>query len=84
MKRVIQTCRKRGKTVSICGQAPSVYPEITEVFVREGATSVSVNPDVISQTKKVIASIERRMILNKIEGLEDDLTKYAGLMEEKK
>lgn len=83
-KRVIRACRKRGVTVSICGQAPSVFPEITEVFVREGATSVSVNPDIIGQTKKVIASIERRMILNKIEGLEDDLTKYAGLMDEKK
>ena len=83
-KRVIRACRKKGITVSICGQAPSVYPEITEVFVREGATSVSVNPDIIGQTKKVIASIERRMILNKIEGLEDDLTKYAGLMDKKK
>lgn len=76
MKRVIQACKKRGVTVSICGQAPSVFPEITEIFVREGATSVSVNPDVIVQTKKLIASIERRIMLNKVEGLEEDLKKY--------
>jgi pyruvate,water dikinase len=84
MKRVIAACKKRGVTVSICGQAPSVFPEITEIFVREGATSVSVNPDVIIQTKKLIASIERRILLNKVEGLEEDMSKYKDLLEEKK
>ncbi len=64
LKHVITTCRKYGVTVSICGQAPSVYPEITELMVKAGATSVSVTPDMIISSRKVIASVERRMLLN--------------------
>jgi pyruvate,water dikinase len=60
---IIKTCRKRGITCSICGQAPSVYPEITEMMVRAGTTSVSVTPDMIMTTRKVIASVEKRLLL---------------------
>ncbi|MEM2803336.1 MAG: phosphoenolpyruvate synthase, partial [Nitrososphaerota archaeon] len=42
---VIRICRKHGVTTSVCGQAPSNYPEIVEFLIREGATSISVNPD---------------------------------------
>lgn len=63
---VIKTCRKRNVTCSICGQAPSVYPEITEMMVRAGTTSVSVTPDMIVQTRKVIASVEKRLMLANI------------------
>lgn len=63
---IVRTCRRHGKTVSICGQAPSVYPEITEVLVKAGATSVSVSQDVAISTRKLIASVERRMILNQV------------------
>jgi len=63
---VIKTCRKRNVTCSICGQAPSVYPEITEMMVKSGTTSVSVTPDMIVQTRKVIASVEKRLLLSNI------------------
>jgi len=63
---VIKTCRKRSITCSICGQAPSVYPEITEMMVRAGTTSVSVTPDVAVSTKKLIASVEKRLLLQNI------------------
>lgn len=63
---VIKTCRRRNITCSICGQAPSVYPEITEMMVKAGTTSVSVSPDMILQTRKIIASVERRLMLSKI------------------
>ncbi|MEM2913156.1 MAG: putative PEP-binding protein, partial [Candidatus Bathyarchaeia archaeon] len=58
-----------GKTVSICGQAPSVYPEFTEFLVRSGIDSVSVNPDVVAQTRKLVASIEQRIMLEKLTGM---------------
>ena len=51
------------KTVSICGQAPSVYPEFTAFLVRAGIDSVSVNPDVVVQTKYLVASVEHRLQL---------------------
>ncbi len=63
---VIKTCRKRNVTCSICGQAPSVYPEITEMMVKAGTTSVSVTPDMIIQTRKLIASVEKRLMLSNI------------------
>ncbi len=63
---VIKTCRKHNVTVSICGQAPSVYPEVTEMMVKTGTTSVSVTPDMILQTRKVIASVEKRLMLSNI------------------
>ncbi|MFA6963118.1 MAG: phosphoenolpyruvate synthase [Patescibacteria group bacterium] len=63
---IIKTCRKHSVTCSICGQAPSVYPEITEMMVRAGTTSVSVTPDVVFQTRKVIASVEKRILLGNI------------------
>jgi len=52
--------------VSICGQAPSVYPEFTEFLVRCGIDSVSVNPDVVVQTRMLIASIEQKILLERL------------------
>lgn len=66
LKHVIKTCRKYGIAVSICGQAPSVYPEVTEFLVKAGTTSVSVTPDMIIPTRKLIASVERRLLLNEV------------------
>ena len=48
---------------SICGQAPSVYPEYAEELVRYGIDSISVNPDVIEQTRYNIAAAEQRLLL---------------------
>lgn len=63
---IIKTCRKRNITCSICGQAPSIYPEITEMMVKAGTTSVSVTSDMIIPTRKLIASVEKRILLQNI------------------
>ncbi|MBI4948085.1 phosphoenolpyruvate synthase [Candidatus Berkelbacteria bacterium] len=62
---VVRVCRKNHVTCSICGQAPSVYPEITEAMVKAGTTSVSVAPDVAISTRKLIASVEKKLLLAK-------------------
>ncbi len=56
----VTTAKKRGITASICGQAPSVYPEVTEKLVEWGITSVSVSPDMISKTRAIIANAEAK------------------------
>lgn len=66
MIHVIKTCRKAGVSCSICGQAPSVYPEVTEALVKAGITSVSVAPDVAVSTRKLIASVEKKLILSHV------------------
>lgn len=60
---IIKGCRENGVTCSICGQAPSVYPEITEKLVEWGITSISVNPDVLLKTRRIIAAAEQRLLL---------------------
>lgn len=57
----VTVARRRGITASICGQAPSVYPEVTEKLVEWGATSVSVSPDMIDQTREIIANAEAKL-----------------------
>ncbi len=63
IKHVIKECNKAGITVSICGQAPSVYPEFAEKLVEFGITSISVNPDAIERTRKHVAAAERKVML---------------------
>jgi pyruvate,water dikinase len=58
---IVKTCQKHGITSSICGQAPSDYPEIVEKLVRAGITSVSVTPDVIDRTRQIIFDVEKKL-----------------------
>lgn len=67
---IIKACRKYDKTVSVCGQAPSVYEEIVEFLVKHGVTSVSVNPDAIESTRKLVARVEHKYMLDKLRNLE--------------
>jgi len=57
----VKTAKKMGVTCSICGQAPSVYPELTEKLVEWGITSISVSPDMIGTTREIIANAEARL-----------------------
>ena len=61
LQRVITVCKSMGVTSSICGQAPSVYPELTEKLVEWGITSVSVSPDMIGATREIISKAEARL-----------------------
>lgn len=63
---IIEGCRSLGLTCSICGQAPSVYPELTEKLVEWGITSISVNPDVVERTRRIIASAEQQLLLERL------------------
>ena len=66
IKHLIEVAHENGKTVSICGQAPSVYPEFAEFLVKEGIDSISLNPDTVLKTKRMIASVERKLLLKNI------------------
>ena len=68
IKHLIDVAHSDGKTVSICGQAPSVYPDFTEFLVRSGIDSISVNPDAVKSTKHWVAQVEQRIILEKTTG----------------
>jgi pyruvate,water dikinase len=62
LENVIKTCRKYKITASICGQAASTYPHMVEKIVRWGVTSVSVSPDAVNSTRRLISEIEKKII----------------------
>lgn len=63
LKHVGEVCNRRNITCSVCGQAPSVYPEFAKRLVEYGFTSMSVNPDVVERTRRIVASAEKALLL---------------------
>ncbi len=45
ISQAIQACKRRGKYIGICGQAPSDYPDFLRFLIKEGIEAVSLNPD---------------------------------------
>ncbi len=66
VEQLIEGAHAEGRTVGICGQGPSVYPEFAEFLVRLGIDSISLNADTVVPTIRTIASLEQRM---KLEGM---------------
>jgi pyruvate,water dikinase len=63
---LIRVAHENGATVSICGEGPSNLPDFAEFLVRVGIDSISVNNDAVIATKKLVASIEQKIILEKL------------------
>lgn len=62
IEQTIKKANKLGVTSSICGQAPSLYPDLTQLLVNWGITSVSVSPDMIDHTREIIYEAEKRRV----------------------
>ena len=63
---LIKVAHENGCTVSICGEGPSNLPDFAEFLVRAGIDSISVNNDAILSTKKHVASVEKKIILERL------------------
>jgi pyruvate,water dikinase len=61
---LLRRARELGLQTSICGQAPSVYPEYAEVLVRAGIDAISVNLDAVDRARRLVAAAERRLTLD--------------------
>jgi pyruvate,water dikinase len=59
---VVKTAHKHGITSSMCGQAVSTYPELVRKLVSWGVTSVSVSPDAIENTRKLLMQTEKELL----------------------
>ena len=75
---LIRVAHKNGCTVSICGEGPSNLPDFAEFLVRLGIDSISVNNDAVVSTKKLVASIEQKIILERLAEQSKILSCYAG------
>lgn len=55
LSRAIEACKAKGKYVGICGQGPSDHPDFAEWLAEEGISSISLNPDSVVATWKLLA-----------------------------
>ncbi|MFC7850741.1 phosphoenolpyruvate synthase [Arthrobacter sp. NPDC057388] len=46
----ITACRAKGRYVGICGQGPSDHPDFAEWLLAQGISSISLNPDAVTET----------------------------------
>jgi len=69
---LIEGAHASGRTVGICGQGPSVYPEFAEFLVRQGIDSISLNADTVLPTIRTIASLEQRLKLDGVRRADRD------------
>lgn len=63
LERVVKTAHKYNVTSSICGQAATLFPSLVAKLVGFGITSVSVSPDAIDETRRVVAEAEKKLAL---------------------
>lgn len=61
VKLAIETAKKKGRKIGICGQAPSDYPEFAQFLVEAGIDSISLNPDSVLKTILNIAEVEKQV-----------------------
>ena len=51
----IAACRAQGKYIGICGQGPSDHPDFAVWLADQGIASISLNPDTVIDTWKLLA-----------------------------
>jgi pyruvate,water dikinase len=57
----VEGCRRNGIHSGFCGQAPSDYPEMAEFLVELGIESMSLNPDSVLRTTRIVVDAESRL-----------------------
>jgi len=61
VRMVIDTAKRRGRKIGICGQAPSDFPEFATFLVECGIDSISLIPDTVVKTRLAIAKKEKEL-----------------------
>jgi pyruvate,water dikinase len=56
ISQAISACKAQGKYIGICGQGPSDHADFAEWLVKEGISSISLNPDSVIATWKRLAA----------------------------
>jgi pyruvate,water dikinase len=59
---LIKTAKKHGVKVGICGQGPSDFPDFAEFLVKEGIDSISVTPDSVLKTLRVLGKNSKKEV----------------------
>ncbi len=74
---LIRIAHQNRVTVSICGEGPSNLPDFAEFLVRNGIDSISVNNDVVVRTRQWVASLEQKILLERLSEMKEQLSKKS-------
>jgi pyruvate,water dikinase len=66
IRQIIQMSKSADIPCCICGDAPVLYPELIQEFIRWGVTSLSVHPEAVTSTYHTIIQAERRLLVEEI------------------
>ncbi|PID48473.1 MAG: phosphoenolpyruvate synthase [Proteobacteria bacterium] len=58
LQMAITACKQQGKYIGICGQGPSDYPDFAEWLLKQGISSLSLNPDTVVTTWQHLARLQ--------------------------
>ena len=61
IKMAIESCKRNGVKIGICGQGPSDHPDFAQFLVECGIDTISVTPDAILKTYMAIYNVEKNM-----------------------
>ncbi|MCW5898545.1 MAG: phosphoenolpyruvate synthase [Flavobacteriales bacterium] len=61
---LIESAKRTGTKVGICGQGPSDFPDFAQFLVELGIDSISVTPDSLLKTRRAIAEVEQAIAGN--------------------
>jgi pyruvate, water dikinase len=64
LRMLIQTAKRMGTKVGICGQGPSDFPDFAQFLVEQGIDSISVTPDSLLKTRRAIHEVEQALAGN--------------------
>lgn len=57
--KLIESAKRNGVKVGICGQGPSDFPDFAQFLVEQGIDSISLTPDSVIKTIKAIAAFDK-------------------------
>ena len=65
LEKAVKTAKKAGIKSSICGQAPTTYPNLAKSLVDWGINSISVSADTAYLTRKIVSEAEHDLVIKK-------------------
>jgi pyruvate,water dikinase len=57
----VEGCQRNGIHSGLCGQAPSDHPDMAEYLVEIGIDSMSLVPDTLLKTTRLVLDLEERL-----------------------
>ena len=57
----IETAKRCGRKIGLCGQAPSDHADFARFLVEQGIDSISLNPDAVVRTRLAVAELEQEL-----------------------